>query len=331
MPLQPRQGLQISGASVIAPSLGIPTHGGSPCLLPLANLGRSSQTPLTGRGCHGPDGPHRGRPGEQTRATLNRFIYLLKSAATAVRFSCAPLLSFLSLFGPVHSFFARPHPPSVRPLACRLALTDSHSLSRDTRRGLRANPFLNRTCTSARHSRGEELQRPSRDLDPFPKPPTTRDSLARRHLPLLLAAFTTRPESHLSCAARRHLRRLPLWLETRCQDVSLSESCRNGGATGSPGLRSGRSVLVQQTPGPVQGTYIVFQLWILDSDSPLTAVSTYCLRIELGGEFLIPTSASPLFNKKGTRTWRAGSWLWLWSWHTLLENTHQLTRPRSFP
>lgn len=86
----------------------------------------ASQTPLTGRGCHGPSGPYYGRPGEQTRTTtLNRFIYLLKSAATAVDYhACTPLCLVLlvSLFGPVHPFFARPHPP-LSPLARLQACT----------------------------------------------------------------------------------------------------------------------------------------------------------------------------------------------------------------
>lgn len=63
----PHQALQISGASVIAPSLGIPTDGAPGdafCLWP--TLEDASQTPLTGRGCHGPSGPYYGTPGEQT-------------------------------------------------------------------------------------------------------------------------------------------------------------------------------------------------------------------------------------------------------------------------
>jgi hypothetical protein len=124
-----------------------------------------------------------------------------------------------------------------------------------------------------------------------------------------------------------------LWLETslsRRQLVGeLQERCHKS----PPGLRGAVDPSLCSTQGPVQGTYIVFQLWILDSDSPLTAVSTYCLRIELGGEFLTPTSASPLFNKRGRgprgRASGSGSGSGI-PFRNTHQNSHDHVRFRSF-
>lgn len=121
----------------------------------------------------------------------------IKSAATAVDFhACAPL-SFLSLFGPVHSFFNRPLPPfePIRPPAGLHLHT--RSLCRVILAGASCKSFLESQLHLGKAQSWRRVAETlSRDLDPFPKPPTTRDSIARRHLPLLLAAFTTRPESH---------------------------------------------------------------------------------------------------------------------------------------
>jgi len=135
----------------------------------------------------------------------------------------------------------------------------------------------------------------------------------------------------LSCAARRNFDGFFLWLETslsRRQLVGeLQERCHKS----PPGLRGAVDPSLCSTQGPVQGTYIVFQLWILDSDSPLTAVSTYCLRIELGGEFLTPTSASPLFNKRGRGPRGRASGSGSGSGIPFSKHPSKLTRPRSFP
>lgn len=108
------------------PRLGIPTDGASPCLLPLANLGRRFPNP------NPPDWPRLSWPvwamlrqtwGTDSDHTLNRFIYLLKSAATAVDLPCVPtsVSRFYRSLGPVHSFFTRSlsHPvlSAIRPPA----------------------------------------------------------------------------------------------------------------------------------------------------------------------------------------------------------------------
>lgn len=91
-----------------------------------STLEDASQTPLTGRGCHGPSGPCYGRPGEQTRTTIESIHLFIKVGRDCRRL---PDELAVSLSGPVHSFFARPRPP-LSPFARLLARTAlTHSLS----------------------------------------------------------------------------------------------------------------------------------------------------------------------------------------------------------
>lgn len=48
----------------------------------------ASQTPLTGRGCHGPSGPYYGRPGEQTRTTIESIHLFIKVGRDCRRLPC---------------------------------------------------------------------------------------------------------------------------------------------------------------------------------------------------------------------------------------------------
>lgn len=103
----------------------------------------ASQTPLTGRGCHGPSGPYYGRPGEQTRTTIESIHLFIKVGRGCRRLPRHALLSclVLSLFGPVHPFFARTHPPSS-PLARLQACTYTRTLCRVILAGASCKSFL---------------------------------------------------------------------------------------------------------------------------------------------------------------------------------------------
>lgn len=140
---EPPSSRQAWGSRLLLPSgpVGLPVDAF--CLCPTL-----PPSPLTGRGCHGPSGPCYGRPGEHTRTTtFCRFIYFIISRPrlpSTFQSIHALHLSFLSLFGPVQSVLYSPCSRRLTQLARLQACTyththtttDSHSLSRDTRRGL---------------------------------------------------------------------------------------------------------------------------------------------------------------------------------------------------
>ncbi|KAL2286396.1 hypothetical protein FJTKL_07154 [Diaporthe vaccinii] len=172
--------------------------------------------------------------GNRLGPPLNRFIYLLKSAATAVDSqACGPLCLVLSLFGPVHPFFARTHPPSS-PLARLQACTYTRTLCRVILAGASCKSFLE---SQPAPRQGTAVEKSCRD-------PLSISTLSPSHPPPEIHSLVdicpfcwlpSRPGRNPVSAVRSAGTSTASFcgLRRAVKGVSLSESCRNG-ATRAP-------------------------------------------------------------------------------------------------
>ena len=169
-----------------------------------------------------------------------------------------PSCFFYRLSGLVHSFLARPHPP-LSPFARLQACT--YTLCRVILAGASCKSFLESQLHLGKARPWRRVAETLSRSRPFPQA-THHPRFIRLSTFAPFAGCVYDPAGILSQLCSPPEPRQPLlWLEARCQDVSLSETCRNC-ATEPPGLRSGRSVLVQH---PRAGSGHVHRIPIVDT------------------------------------------------------------------